>query len=63
MAAVWDLLAFVLRLTGRLLGFTSGMLLLVIGGVLTLTVILVPVGVPLIIVGFLLIVRSLFAAF
>jgi len=62
-AAVWDLLAFVLRLTGRLLGFTSGMLLLVIGGVLTLTVILVPVGVPLIIVGFLLIVRSLFAAF
>lgn len=62
-AAVWDLIAFVLRLTGRLIGFTVGLILVAVGGVLTLTVILLPIGLPLLVVGFLLMVRSVFTIF
>lgn len=62
-AAAWDLIAFVLRLTGRLVGFTVGLILVAVGGVLTLTVILLPIGLPLLVVGFLLMVRSVFTIF
>jgi hypothetical protein len=58
-AAVWDLVAFVLSLTGRLVGAVVGLLLLVIGLALSITVILIPIGVPLAIVGFLLVLRSI----
>ena len=58
-AAVWDLVAFVLSLTGRLVGAVVGLLLLVIGLALSITVILLPIGVPLAIVGFLLVLRSI----
>lgn len=62
-AALWDLVAFLLRLTGRLIGFVIGLVLLVIGGVLTLTVIFAPIGLPLIAVGFLLMIRAVFTIF
>jgi hypothetical protein len=52
-----------LRLTGRLIGFTVGLILVAVGGVLTLTVILLPIGLPLLVVGFLLMVRSVFTIF
>lgn len=58
-AAVWDLVAFVLRLTGRLVGAVIGLLLLVIGLALSITVILIPIGAPLAILGFLLLLRSI----
>jgi hypothetical protein len=58
-AALWDLVAFVLGLTGRLVGAVVGLLLLVIGLALSITVILIPIGVPLAIVGFLLVLRSI----
>jgi hypothetical protein len=58
-AALWDLIAFVLSLTGRLIGAVVGLLLLVIGLGLSITVILIPIGVPLAIVGFLLVLRSI----
>ena len=38
-AALWDLLAFILRLTGRLIGIVVGLLLLGLGIALSLTVI------------------------
>jgi hypothetical protein len=60
---VLDLVGFVLRLTGRLVGFAIGLVLLVIGGMLTITVILAPIGLPLLIVGFLLMVRSVITVF
>lgn len=59
-AALWDLVAFVLRLTGRLIGFAVGLVLLIVGGVLTLTIVLVPIGLPLVVVGFLMMLRSVF---
>ena len=57
---VWDLLTFILRLSGRFVGALFGLVLMIIGFVLTVVVILAPVGIPLIILGFLLLLRSLF---
>jgi hypothetical protein len=59
-AAVWDLVAFLVTLTGRLIGVVLGLTLLTLGLVLTLTVVLAPVGVPIMVVGILLMVRSFF---
>jgi hypothetical protein len=59
-AALWDLLAFVLRITGRLLALVLGAILMMLGIGLTLTVVGAPLGVPVAILGFLLLVRSLF---
>jgi len=60
LAALWDLLAFVLRLTGRLIGAIIGLVLMIVGIVITLTVVGAPLGVPLFILGLLLLMRSLF---
>jgi hypothetical protein len=59
-AAIWDLLAFILGLTGRLVAAVLGLALLIVGGVLTLLVITAWLGIPLAIFGFLLMVRSIF---
>jgi hypothetical protein len=59
-AAVWDLLAFILRLTGRLLGIVLALVLMATGVAATMTVIGAIVGIPLFSLGLLLIVRSLF---
>jgi hypothetical protein len=59
-AAVLDLIAFCLRLTGRFVGFAIGLVLLVIGGILTLTIVLAPIGIPILIIGLLVIIRALF---
>lgn len=59
-AALWDLLTFILRLTGRLVAAVLGFALMVIGLVATLTVVGAPVGIPLIVLGFLLMLRSVF---
>ena len=58
--ALWDLLTFVLRLTGRLVAAGLGLVLLIVGVVLIVTVIAIPVGVPLALLGFLLMLRSIF---
>lgn len=60
LAAVWDLLAFILRITGRVLGVILGLVLLAAGIALSLTVVGVPIGVPLAILGFMLLVRCIF---
>ena len=57
---IWDLLAFILNLTGRIIGAVLGLVLLIVGLVLTILVVSAPVGIPLAIFGFMLIVRSLF---
>ena len=59
-AAVWDLLALILRLTGRLIGIVLGLVLLGLGIALSLTVIGAPLGVPIAVLGFLLLVRGIF---
>ena len=59
-AALWDLLAFLLSLIGRVAAALVGLALVALGIVLTLTVIGGIIGIPLMVLGFLLLVRSLF---
>ena len=58
--AVWRLITGIVELTGRLLAVLLGLLLMIVGTLLTLTIIGAVVGIPLLIVGFLLIIRGLF---
>jgi hypothetical protein len=58
--ALWRLLAFILNATGRLVLAALGIALMVAGWVITLTVVGAPLGVPLAILGFLLLLRALF---
>ncbi len=58
--AIWRLLTWIVRLTGRLIAVILGFAMVIIGAVLCVTVILLPLGVPLIIFGFLLVLRGLF---
>ena len=58
--AIWRLITWIVRLTGRLLAIILGFVLIIIGAVLCITVILLPVGIPMIVFGFLLTMRGLF---
>lgn len=58
--ALWDLLTFILNLTGRLVAAVVGLALMIVGIVLTVTLIAAPLGIPLIILGFLFMLRGLF---
>ncbi len=58
--AIWDLLAFILNLTGRLIAAVLGLALMIVGGILTITLFAAPIGIPVIIFGFLLLIRSIF---
>jgi len=58
--ALWELLTFILKATGRLLAAILGLLFLIAGIALSSTVVALPLGVPFIILGFLLLLRSLF---
>jgi len=60
LAWVGDLLGWILNLTGRLIAALMGMTFLGIGLLLTVTLVAAPLGIPLAIFGFLLILRSLF---
>ena len=58
--AVWRLVTFILSLTGRLIAALLGLLLLIAGVLLSLTVVGAIVGVPLAILGLMLMARSIF---
>jgi hypothetical protein len=58
--AVWQLLTWILELTGRLVAVILGLLLILVGTVLSLTVIGAVVGVPVGLFGILLVLRGLF---
>ncbi|HQE91347.1 MAG TPA: hypothetical protein PLH19_06825 [Anaerolineae bacterium] len=58
--ALWDLISWILQLTGRLVAIILGLVFMIIGVLLTVTLIGAIVGIPLIIFGFLLLIRSLF---
>ena len=58
--ATWQLTAAVLGVLGRILSFVIGFLLLIIGVVASLTVIGAVIGIPLMLLGFALILRGLF---
>ncbi len=56
---LWNLIAFIITLTGRLLAVILGVLLMILGAILTITVVGAIVGIPLITIGLLLAVRGL----
>ena len=58
--AVWRLLTFILKLVGRLLCAIIGLALMAVGVVVTFTVIGAPVGIPIAVFGFLLLIRAIF---
>lgn len=59
-AAIWRLVAGVISLTGRLLALVLGVVFMIVGAILTLTIVGAILGVPLLIFGFLLIIRGFF---
>jgi hypothetical protein len=58
--ALWKLLATIVGLTGRLVAVLLGLVLLLVGGILTALIITAPIGLPLAVFGLLLIVKGLF---
>ena len=57
---LWRFVTFLANLTGILLALTLGLLLMVIGLALTWTVIGAVLGIPLFILGFMLLLRALY---
>ncbi len=59
-AALWKLLAVIVELTGRFVAMALGLMLILVGGIVSLTIIGAIVGVPLAIIGLLLLLRGIF---
>ena len=57
---LWSLLTFILGLTGRIVLGATGLVVMIFGIFLTVTVVAAPIGIPLIIIGLLLVVRGIF---
>ncbi|HEY3343287.1 MAG TPA: hypothetical protein VGJ97_00065 [Anaerolineaceae bacterium] len=58
--ALWRLLAGIILLTGRLVALVLGVVFMLVGIILTITVVGAILGIPLLIFGFLLILRGFF---
>ena len=58
--AIWRLLTLVLNIIGRILSALLGIVLMIAGVAVTLSVVGAPLGIPLASFGFLLLVRALF---
>jgi hypothetical protein len=58
--ALWRLVAGIIEVTGRLIAAVTGLVLMIVGVILSLTVIGAVIGIPLIIFGFLLMIRGFF---
>jgi hypothetical protein len=56
---LWNFIAFIITLTGRFLAVILGIVLMILGIILTITVVGAIVGIPLIMFGLLLVVRGL----
>jgi len=58
--AVWDMLALVLNIIGRILATILGVAFMIVGIALTITIDAAPIGIPFAALGFLLMIRSIF---
>ena len=58
--ALWRLVAAIVGLTGRLVAVVLGLALMIVGAILSVTIIGAIAGVPLLIVGFLLVLKGIF---
>jgi hypothetical protein len=59
-AAIWKLLAIIVEMTGRFVAMVLGILLILAGVIVSLTIVGAIVGIPLAIVGLLLLLRGMF---
>jgi hypothetical protein len=57
---VWSLFSFFLRLTGRVVAAGIGLVFMIAGIGLSVSMVAAPIGIPLAIFGFLLMLRSVF---
>lgn len=58
--ALWKLLAVIVELTGRFVAMVLGLVLILVGSIVSLTIIGAIVGIPLAIIGLLLLLRGIF---
>jgi hypothetical protein len=58
--AIWRLLTFILELTSRIIAAVIALALMAAGVSITLSVVGAPLGIPIAVFGFLLLVRALF---
>jgi hypothetical protein len=59
-AAIWKLLAVIVEMTGRFVAMVLGIVLMLAGGLVSLTIVGAIVGIPLAIIGLLLFLRGIF---
>ena len=59
-ATLWKLLAVIVELTGRFLAMVLGIVFIVVGIIISLTIVGAIIGIPLAIIGLLLLMRGLF---
>jgi hypothetical protein len=60
-AAIWKLMAVIVELTGRFVAMVLGIVLILVGVIVSLTIVGAIIGVPLAIVGLLLLFRGMFS--
>ena len=58
--AIWKLLAVIVEMTGRLVAMILGIVLMIVGALVSLTIVGAIVGIPLAIVGLLLFLKGIF---
>jgi hypothetical protein len=56
---LWNFIAYIVSLTGRLIAVILGLVFMLVGVILTITVVGAIVGIPLFIIGLLLVIRGL----
>jgi len=59
-AALWRLLALIVELTGRFVAMVLGLVLMLVGVLVSLTIVGAIIGVPLALIGLLLLLRGIF---
>jgi hypothetical protein len=59
-AAIWKLLAVIVELTGRFVAMVLGVVFIIVGVIVSLTIVGAIIGVPLAIIGLLLLFRGMF---
>jgi hypothetical protein len=59
-AAIWKLLAVIVEMTGRFVAMVLGIVLMLVGALISLTIIGAIVGIPLAVIGLLLLLRGIF---
>ena len=58
--AIWRLLTLILEITGRIICAVLGLAMMAAGIAVTISIVAAPIGIPLVVFGFLLVVRALF---